>query len=206
VYHKYAPHPSLQSYVDSSDPENPELPADTFYFFQQHPWVSAPGQVTHIVALLASTARKQMLIYFELFSTVPVAVLLPYNGAADARATYAVDVLTGAEVQATIDEDALKELMWQSTHQLGEPELYRLMRERIGRLIGLSQELAWNAQLEALKSLGLPRDTPRALAAERACRVRVEMSARSFSANAANRCRTNGSTSGPSSATRKGTL
>ena len=45
-----------------------------------------------------------------------------------------------------------------------------------------------------------------ALAAARACRVRVEISERSFSARAANKCRTNGSTSGPSSATRNGTL
>src|SRR3954471_17931868 len=54
------------------------------------------------------------------------------------------------------------------------------------------------ALLRGTLSLGLPRVTPRALAAARACRVRVLISARCFSASAAKRWRTNGSTSGPS--------
>jgi hypothetical protein len=49
------------------------------------------------------------------------------------------------------------------------------------------------------------RVTPRALAAASACRVRLEIRERYFSARAANRCSTKGSTSAPSSATTKGT-
>jgi len=48
--------------------------------------------------------------------------------------------------------------------------------------------------------------TPRALAAARAAFVRALIIARSFLASAANRCRMNGSTSGPNSATTNGTL
>ena len=44
---------------------------------------------------------------------------------------------------------------------------------------------ASTALLRATWSFGLPKVTPRAFAADRACRVRVEISARSFSANAA---------------------
>ena len=65
---------------------------------------------------------------------------------------------------------------------------------------------ASTAPLRATWSVGLPRETPRAFAAARACRVRVLINARSFSARAAKRCSTNGSTSGPSSATTNGTL
>ena len=53
---------------------------------------------------------------------------------------------------------------------------------------------------------GFPRRWPRSLAALRASLVRCEMSARSFSASAAYRCRMNGSVSAPSSATINGTL
>jgi hypothetical protein len=84
------------------------MPPDTFYFIAQQPWISAPGEATHIVALLASVARKQMLVYFELFNAVRVATLLPYNGTEDGRATYAVDLLTGAEVQAATHRKVLR--------------------------------------------------------------------------------------------------
>ena len=62
------------------------------------------------------------------------------------------------------------------------------------------------ALLRATWRLGLPRVTPRALAAARACRVRVEIRARSFSASAAKRCRTKGSTSGPKLGDQEGDL
>src|ERR1700730_10718929 len=61
------------------------------------------------------------------------------------------------------------------------------------------------AALRASASLGPQSFTPRALAAARAALVLIAIMARSFSASAANRCRMNGSTSGPSSATRNGT-
>jgi hypothetical protein len=158
AHHNHTPHPGLRDYVARFDPDQPEMPPDTFYFIPPRPWISAPGEVTHIVALLASAERKQMLVYFELFKAVPVATLLPYNGTEDARATYAVDVLTGAEVQAAINEEVIEDLVWQATHQLGDNELLRFMQERIGRLIGLSQERAWKAELEAVKTRAFGND------------------------------------------------
>jgi hypothetical protein len=158
AHQKHEPHPELKDYVARLDPEKVELPPDTFYFFQQPPWITAPGDVTHIVALIASAERRKMLIYFELFSSVSVAVLLPYNRTEDRTATHAVDVLTGAEVHATINEEALANVAWEATHRLGDAELYRLMQVRVGRLIGLSQELAWKAQVEMLKERALGND------------------------------------------------
>jgi hypothetical protein len=64
---------------------------------------------------------------------------------------------------------------------------------------------AATAALRAASILGLPSLTPFALAAASADFVRPEIKVRSFSASAVQRCRTKGSTSGPSSATRKGT-
>jgi hypothetical protein len=52
---------------------------------------------------------------------------------------------------------------------------------------------------------GIAENLPRALAAARATLVRWEITARSFSASAANRCSMKGSASASSSATRKGT-
>jgi TolB-like protein/class 3 adenylate cyclase len=72
--------------------------------------------------------------------------------------------------------------------------------------LSASADTASKAFLRATWSLGLPRVTPRALAAARACRVRWPIIFSSFSATAASRCRTKGSTSGPRSATRNGTL
>lgn len=139
VHCGHAPHPTLRDYIDRFDPDHPEMPPDTFYFNPPQPWISASGEVTHIVALIASAKRQEMLVYIELFNAVTVGVLLPYVGTEDARATYAVDVLTGAEVQAVIIEEALMGVPWQATHKLGDADLYRFTEERIGHLIGLSQ-------------------------------------------------------------------
>jgi hypothetical protein len=162
AYHKQAPHPALRDYVARFDPDHPVMPPDTFYFVAPRPWISAPGEVTHIVALLASAERKTMLVYFELFNAVQVAVLLPYAGTEDARASYAVDILTGAEVCATIDEEAINDIVWQATHALGDPELVRSMQEGISRLIGLSLERAGKAEREALwaRVFGTDEDAP----------------------------------------------
>lgn len=162
AYHKQAPHPVLRDYVTRFDPDNPETPPDTFYFIPPRAWISAPGDVTHIVALLASADRKAMLVYFELFNAVPVAVVLPYSGTGDVRATYAVDILSGTEVAATIDEDAIKGVMWEATHKLGDPSLFQFKQERINRLIALSQQRAWQAEVKALseRAFATDRDGP----------------------------------------------
>jgi hypothetical protein len=168
VYHGHPPHPALRNYVARFDRDKPEMPPDTFYFIPSLPWISAPGSVTHIVALLASAKLQKMLVYFELFNAAPVAVLLPYAGSADARATYAVDVLTGDEVAVRIDEETIRDVPWHATHKLGDEEFYRFTSERIGRLIGISQNRAWNAEIEALmtRAFGAGEDllmTPRDL-------------------------------------------
>jgi hypothetical protein len=162
AHHSYPPHPELREYVERFDPAEPEMPPDTFYFIPSGPWISAPGEVTHIVALLASAKRREMLIYFELFNAVPVAVLFPYGGAEDTRRTYAVDVLTGTEVQPAINEEAIRDIAWRATHYLGDAELRRFTQERIGRLIALSQHLALETELEALKTriFGTDEDGP----------------------------------------------
>lgn len=164
THYKHAPHPLLRDYVARFDPDQPEMPPDTFYFMPQRPWISAPGEATHIVALLASVERKEMLVYFELFNAVPVAVLLPYNGTENARATYAVDVLTGTEVPAQINEEAIKGVAWRATHMLCEAEVYRFTQEKISRLMGMALE---RAELEALKARAFGTDDDGPLTAQR---------------------------------------
>jgi len=151
AYHGQQPHPELREYVACFDSDDPKMPPSTFYFIPPCPWISASGEVTHIVALLASADLQTALVYFELFNAVPVAVLLPYTEQKDVRATYAVDVLAGTEVQVTIDEEAIRGVPWRATHILGDLEPYRFTQERIGRLIRLSQERSWNAEIESLK-------------------------------------------------------
>lgn len=163
VHQGYPPHPILRDYVSRFDPDDPEMPPGTFYFIPPRPWISAPGEVTHIVALLASADRQEMLVYFELFNAAPVGILLPYAGTEDARATYAVDVLTGAEVQAVIDEEALADVPWQATHQLGEADFYSFTQERIGHVIGVSQERAFNASTDALMTTAFGKGSDRSL-------------------------------------------
>jgi hypothetical protein len=138
------------------------MPSDTFYFMPPEPWISAPGEVTHIVALLANAERKEMLIYIELLNAACVGVLLPYTGVNDAQAAYAVDVLRGIDVQATVNDQAIADVPWRTTHQLGDGALNRFAAERIGRLIGISQERAWQTELEALttRAFGVDQSRP----------------------------------------------
>lgn len=158
----HPPHPELRDYVSHFDPDQPQMPPHTFYFIPPQQWISAPGEMTHIIALLASAERREMLVYFELFNVVSVAVLLPYSGPKDAGATYAVDVLTGTELRATVHEDVIRAVPWQATHKLGDSELYRLTQERMGRLIGLSQARARETAIDALTSnaFGLDKNQP----------------------------------------------
>ena len=149
VYQGHPEHPELESYVARFDPANPEMPPGTFYFAHACPWITAPGELTHIVALFASAARKELLIYLELFNAVSVGVTMPYNGLEDSRATYAVDILEGTEVKANVVNEGVVQGPWLATHKLGDDELYRLTQERIGRVIGLSQERAFRAQVTA---------------------------------------------------------
>jgi hypothetical protein len=109
---------------------------------------------------------------------------------------------------------ALRGAMLSEMSEWGQkhPSIPKVSAGTVNKQLGALQAIAAWAEQNGLIpedtawSNPLPRDTPRALAAARACRVRVEISARSFSASAAKRCRTNGSTSGPSSVTRNGTL
>ena len=56
-----------------------------------------------------------------------------------------------------------------------------MMGSTLAANLSASAVTASTAFLRATASLGLPKVTPRAFAADRACRVRVEMGARSFS-------------------------
>lgn len=162
AHHGYNPHPDLRSYIAGLDPDAPVMPPDTFYFFTSPSWISAPGEVTHIVGLIASVERRRMLVYFELFNAVAVGVLLPYAGDEDALKTYAVDLLTGSEVPVSIDGPALAQLTWQETHRLGDAELYRIIGERLRRVVGVAQRRAYHAEIDTLmrQAFGAAGDKP----------------------------------------------
>ena len=134
VYNGQNPHPQLKTYVASFDPENPTMPPDTFYFMPKQRWVTAPGEVTHILALAGDSTSGQLLAYIELFNLACVAVLLPFTGSSDIRQTYAVDVLSGKQSAASIDEAALKTTPWVATHQNGDESLLAFTKARFDQL------------------------------------------------------------------------
>lgn len=138
AYHDLAVHPLLRAYVTGFDPEHPELPPDTFYFIPPKPWATSTAQVAHILALCGDAKSGQQLVYVELFNLVKVAVLLPYNGNADIRHTYGIDVLSGVQVPVQINEQALMAVPWQATHQLGDRELYADTARQFRRLVTIA--------------------------------------------------------------------
>ncbi len=152
VHHKQQAHPLLEDYVSQFDPEQPKMPPDTFYFIPSDEWISSPAEVSHIVAIMGCAKGQRALVYFELFNAVSVGVLLPYSGQSNICETYAVDVLSGREIVPVIEKSVIFGLPWEATHQLGDPDLYEITANRIGRLLQISQERAWDARIEALKA------------------------------------------------------
>lgn len=81
-----------------------------------------------------------MLAYVELFNLISVAVILPFNGKTRVRHSQAVDVLTGEIIDVVIDEDVFTENFWEETHRLGDQDLFQIIRERFGRLMGVAKK------------------------------------------------------------------
>lgn len=162
AYHGFKPHPHLRAYVDGFDPENPVLSPDTFYSMPVQPWFAATGQVTHIVVLSADAANKRMLVCVELFNVMTIGVVLPYTGEVDRSESYAVDILTGAEVNTTIDEGVLAGVPWAATHKNGDPDLQKHVCRQIENLLSLAKARAHQADVEALaaRAFGDNPDAP----------------------------------------------
>jgi hypothetical protein len=150
AHHGQKPHPQLKAYVASFDPDLPSLPPDSFYFMPPKRWITAPAEVTHILALAGDAATGRMLAYVELFNLDCVGVLLPFEGDHDFRAAYAIDVLAGKQVTAQIDEAALKSVPWAATHQLGDASLFAFPGNRLGELTRLAQQREWDANIEQM--------------------------------------------------------
>lgn len=162
AHHGQAVHPHLKDYVSRFEAENPEMPPQTFYFMPSEQWISALGDVTHIIAYVASASRKQALVYFELFNIVSMAVLLPYEGTEDLMNTHAVDILSGTVVNVTIDWHLIDSVPWMATHKFDDKSFLQRTTKHIERLIRLSQMRAVEAQGTALvtKALGAPDNRP----------------------------------------------
>jgi hypothetical protein len=150
AYHGLAPHPALRRFVDTFDPDKPDLPPDTFFFMPDRPWLAAPGEATHIVALLGDAASGKMLVCVRLFGVMTVAVVLPYADARDRVESYTIDVLTGTEVPARIDMALLGGIPWQATHQNGDPDLQRAVIAGIEKLLALARDRMHKAEVAML--------------------------------------------------------
>lgn len=131
-------HPELRGYVAAFGVEQPAPPPDTFNFYSTKPWATAPGDVTHKVVLIGDPARGQALVFFELFNMLEIAVTLPYDGAEQRVESYGVDVLTGTEVPVEVDAAAVLARSWEASHDL-EPQLWKLIERRVGRVVGIAQ-------------------------------------------------------------------
>ncbi|HTV30262.1 MAG TPA: hypothetical protein VMF32_21100 [Xanthobacteraceae bacterium] len=157
VHKGLRPHPALKAYVAAFDPDKPAMPPDTFYFIPSTPWMSAPAEVSHIIVLGADPNRQQAFVYFEIFNIACVGVVLPFSGAAEVRASYALDVLSGAEIDANVDYQSLLSIPWSATHTLGDPGLYELTQKRMNRLKGVAREREWSVQVGQIIERGLSR-------------------------------------------------
>jgi hypothetical protein len=155
TYRGLPPHPELKTYVQAFDPDKPAMPPDTFYFLPSAGWVSAPAEVSHIIALVADPKRLQALVYFEIFNLACVAVVLPYDGTTEVHASYALDVLSGTEVAAQVDYQAVLAASWSATHRLGDPALYRFTQERMHRLMQIARHREWSVQIGEIVGTGL---------------------------------------------------
>jgi hypothetical protein len=150
AHHGLAPHPALRSFFNAFDPDNPDLPPDTFFFMPDHPWLIAPGEATHIVALRGDAASGKMLVCVRLFGIMTVAVVLPYAGTSDRLESYAIDVLTGSEVTANVDVPMLASIPWQATHQNGDPGLQRAVIAGIDKLLAVARDRMHKAEVAML--------------------------------------------------------
>jgi hypothetical protein len=144
VYLGYGAHPKLKTFVETFDPNNPTMPPDTFYFMPDKKWVTANGEVTHILALANNAASGLLLVYVEFFNFARVAVLLPFKGIECVRETYAVDIPSGKEVVARIDEVAPGAVNWAATHELGDDYLFEFTQSRFSEIVEIAQKRVWD--------------------------------------------------------------
>jgi hypothetical protein len=125
------------------------MPPDTFYWLPQVLPVFRPAGVTHIVSYFGDPDRKQALAYVELFNLPGVAVVLPYHGSELLSKSYAIEVVTGLEQPAGIDETAYRQ-SWVSTHDI--PDLFELVEHSVGRVLELATKRMREREIERIIS------------------------------------------------------
>lgn len=143
-------HSRLQEYATGFNLKSPTLPVDTFYWVQPQSWFTTGTELAHILVLRGNARRQQALFYVELFNALGIAVLLPYDHPQDSYFFYGVDVINGNEITVNIDTQRLDALGWQSTHEVGDPALNKIVEQQIGRIIGIAQSRARNRHLSQL--------------------------------------------------------
>ncbi|TPI70025.1 HNH endonuclease [Mesorhizobium sp. B3-1-3] len=148
TFHGQAVPPGFRTYVERFDLEAPTLPPDTFFFMPETRWIEAAGEVTHRLALVGDPKKGRLLFYAELFDAVGVGVTWPYAGDQPICETYAVDVLAGKSIPATVDLSAIITMAWSATHKLGDSELYARTTDRIGHLMQTSIERQLDREVE----------------------------------------------------------
>lgn len=154
AHHKQAPHPDFASYIGNLDAEADRatiaMPPDTFYWHTAQPWADVPADVAHIIAYVGDANRRQAIGCVDYFGVASVATLLPYSGASDFTATYAVDVIEGREVEATLNRNVFVNVPWGATHILGEAGFYSDVTCRLNRFMEIAQGRARSHAIEAL--------------------------------------------------------
>lgn len=150
TYHGQPRHPGFRPYANGFDLSNPPMPPDTFYFMPGKAWVSASSELTHFLVLIGDPAEGRMLFYAEMFNAFSVGVTWPYAGDREICETYAVDVIAGQEVVASVDVAAVLAMPWSATHKLGDAELYARSAERMNAILKLSLDRQWDRELKDL--------------------------------------------------------
>lgn len=136
AHHAVPPASSFREYVAGYDPDEelPNLPPQTFYFFDDRPYLD-DETLGHLICLVSSRDRSRLLFLVELFGFYCVGVVLPNPNAVEIEFSHAVDVVSGRMFTPPMDFERLRSRPWEATHSLGEPAFYEIMQGRMGRVM-----------------------------------------------------------------------
>lgn len=150
----------FKSFLEShSANEDWVSPPDTFYFFPNENWFEIDkNTVSHIIIMRGNAEEGRLFFYIEYFNILSAAVILSFNQKEDFHYSYGIDLVSGKEIPVTIDAKIFNNFAWVATHFLGEDPLYKIISEKIRRVIIFGAQRSREKGLGDVveKSLGKP--------------------------------------------------
>jgi len=134
-------HPDAGDYLrirKSIDPNlSAKLPPDTFYWEPGFEWTRQCPPASHVIASIASPRRKLVITCLRLAGLATMATVTPYAGSHARLVSYAVDVVAGQNIDASVDAKRIAQEQWSATHiYQDDPEpIQSIVRSRIAILV-----------------------------------------------------------------------